>query len=445
MARIALTFNDDPQIVHQDHIELGTAKLLQVIEELSAEWGEAIRLTFFVSGQRLQQMTSHAPGLLKRMAQGGHEIANQSFSQPQNFHQLSIAQALQEVRRTHNLIEQIFGQPPSLFRPPHGLLSREVEAAIRAEFPDYQIVGWDRHDEKGGDTPNQFQERLLKHVHDRQVVLLHSWRQATLWAMRSILTQLRQWGYQCAPLSEVNRYPRYGLREFLPPKAGAPRIALTFDDDPKVLASPDGMELGTRELLRVVEELNQTADPPIRVTFFAVGVNIEKALKHHPDVIDRIRAGRHEVQNHSYSHPSNFHQISPTQAVDEVQRNHDLIAAAFGQEPHFFRPPKGLINPANQQAILEAIPGYQICGWDRHDEKDLYRPHQLRHVVVSNARDQQIVLLHVWYKTTIWAVRGICQDLQARRYQMVTMSDLERDPTLYGLKGADSKTGNTLG
>lgn len=182
MARIALTFNDDPQIVHQDHIELGAAKLLQVIEELSDEWGEAIRLTFFVSGQRLQQMTSHAPGLLKRMAQGGHEIANQSFSQPQNFHQLSIAQALQEVRRTHDLIEQIFGQPPSLFRPPHGLLSREVEAAIRAEFPDYQIVGWDRHDEKGGDTPSQFQERLLKHVHDRQVVLLHSWRQAApLW------------------------------------------------------------------------------------------------------------------------------------------------------------------------------------------------------------------------------------------------------------------------
>ena len=438
MAKIALTFNGDPQIIHQEQNEFGTAELLRVIEELSAQWDDPIRLTFFVTGHHLQQMMTQAPELLKRMAQGGHEIANHSFSQPKNFHELPISQALQEVRQTHDLIEQLFGQPPRLFRPPHGLISRDIETAIQAEFPDYQIVGWDRHDEKGGDTPSQFQQRLLSNIRDRQVVLLHSWRSATLWAIRDILAQLRERGFQCAPLSEVNRYPRHGLREILPPKAEFPRIALTFDDDPKVLESPDGVKLGTRELLNVVQELNQTSDTPIRVTLFAVGVNIEKALKHFPDVIEQIRAGRHEVQNHSYSHPSNFHQLSPTQAVDEVRRNHDLIAATFNQEPRFFRPPKGFINVANQEAILEAMPGYQICGWDRHDEKDYYQPDQLRRVVVDNARDQQIVLLHVWYKSTIWAVRGICQDLQAQRYQMVTMSDLERDPTLYGLKNPDS-------
>lgn len=433
MPQIALTFNQAPQIVHQGQIKLGTAELLRVFEELSAEWEQPIRVTFFVVGQYLQDLQAQAPELLQRMAQGGHEIANQAFSPSANFLQLPVAQALQEVRQTHDLIEQIFGQPPRLFRPPNGVISREIEAAIRAEFPEYQIVGWDRHDEKGSDDPSSFAQRVLNHMSDRQILLLHSWRQSTLWAMRDILAQLRQEHYQCVSLSGVNRYPRYGLRQNSPPLIGMPRIALTFDDDPKVLTNADGVKLGTGELLRVIEELNQTANPPLRVTFFAVGVNIEKALKQYPEVIEQIRMGGHEVQNHSYSHPSNFHQITPDEAVDQVRRNHDLIAATFNQEPRFFRPPKGLINAANQNAILKAMPDYQICGWDRHDEKDFYQPEQLRRVVVSHASDQQIILLHVWYKTTIWAIRNIFQDLQVRGYQMVTMNDLEREPTLYGL------------
>ncbi|MEM9909080.1 MAG: polysaccharide deacetylase family protein [Cyanobacteria bacterium P01_D01_bin.44] len=215
------------------------------------------------------------------------------------------------------------------------------------------------------------------------------------------------------------------------------RIALTFDDDPKVITSTDGIELGTRVLLRVLEELNQTATPPIRVTFFAVGINIKKALNHYPDVIEQIKAGGHEVQNHSYSHPANFHQLSPTQAVDEVRRNHDLIATTFGEAPRFFRPPNGFINEANQRAILAAMPGYQMCGWDRHEEKSVEQPTRLRHRVVSQAKDQQIVLLHVWRKTTLWSIRAICQNLQARQYQMVTVGNLERDPIFYGLKNPD--------
>lgn len=438
MALIALTFNDDPKITRDDQGELGTAELLRVVEELSAQWNEDIRLTFFVVGQNLKQIQVQAPELIQRMAKGGHEIANQSFSQPKNFHQLPIEEVLKEVRKTHAVIEQLFGQPPRFFRPPNGLISPEAEQAIKAEFPEYRIVGWDNHDEKGDDTPTRLQERILSHAFDQQVSLLHAWRRSTLWAMRDTLTQLRGQGYRFVPLGDLDRCPRNGLRDYLPPKVGLPRIALTFDDDPKVLTSSDGVKLGTPELLRVIEDLNQTADPPIRVTFFVVGVNLAKAQTEYPQVIERMRMGRHEIQNHSYSHPGNFHQLPKQQAVDEVRRNHDLITEIFGREPNYFRPPKGLLSAANHEAILEAFPSYQICGWDRHDEKDSYHPNQLKEVVVRNAWDGQIALLHVWYQTTIWAMRDIFKDLQRQNYQFVTVRELNRDPTLYGLSDKDT-------
>ena len=50
-------------------------------------------------------------------------------------------------------IYAIFGQEPVLFRPPYGRISRPLADAIRVEFPNYRIVGWDRHDEKDSYTP----------------------------------------------------------------------------------------------------------------------------------------------------------------------------------------------------------------------------------------------------------------------------------------------------
>lgn len=438
MAKIALTFNDDPRVLREGDSPLGTAELLRVLEELSATWREPVRVTFFVVGENLRQIQSQHPELIARLIKGGHELANHTFSKPKNFHLLPVEAALEEVRKTHDLLTQLTGKPPRYFRPPNGLISAQAEAAIRQAYPNYQIVGWDCHEEKGNDTASDFCDRTLKNAYDQQVPMMHAWRKATLWAIRGILTTLRGKGYQFVPLGELNRrLPRNGLRDYLPPKSGVRRIALTFDDDPKVL-SQDGVKLGTPELLRVIEELNQTASNKIYVTFFAVGVNLEKARQQYPDLLERIKAGRHEIQNHSYSHPPNFHQLSPDKAVDEVRRNHDLIAELFDREPRFFRPPKGLISPANHLAILKAMPNYKICGWDRHDEKDYYTPDQLRQVVVRNAWDQQVALLHVWYKNTMWAVRGIFSDLQQQNYQFVPMSDIEREPSLYGLSDKDN-------
>ncbi|GAB4362272.1 MAG: hypothetical protein Fur0042_31660 [Cyanophyceae cyanobacterium] len=215
------------------------------------------------------------------------------------------------------------------------------------------------------------------------------------------------------------------------------RIALTFDDDPKI--TQDGsVPTGTSELLRVVEELNQTPPyhkRPIRLTFFVVGVNVEKMLHQQPRLLTRMVMGGHEIANHSYSHPNHFHQLSVDQALEEVGKNHDLIRQLLGKKSRFFRPPYGLISQPLIEAITKEFPNYQIAGWHRHDEKDSYTAAQLSRVVVQQAQGNQVVLLHGWYQSTLWAMRSILQGIRDRGFYAVTMSDLAGKPPLGGLKG----------
>ncbi|NER85102.1 MAG: polysaccharide deacetylase family protein, partial [Leptolyngbya sp. SIO1D8] len=238
MVKIALTFNGGPQITHSpEGVELGTAELLRVIEEFNANLDDPIRVTLFFVGQHLQEIQANHPELLEQIKRSGHEIGNNSFSHPKNFHLLALEEVLVEVRQNHELIAQILGQPPIYFRPPNGLITTEAIQAIKAEFPDYEVVGWNRHDEKSNDTPATFRERTLQHAADQQVVLLHDWRKPTLWALRGMLTQLQQQGYQIVSLRDLEKpLTQQGLRASLPPRVDMPRIAFTFDDDPKVLA-----------------------------------------------------------------------------------------------------------------------------------------------------------------------------------------------------------------
>jgi peptidoglycan-N-acetylglucosamine deacetylase len=212
-----------------------------------------------------------------------------------------------------------------------------------------------------------------------------------------------------------------------------PQIALTFDDDPKVIVK-DGVSLGTAELLRVIEDLSAKWKMPIRVTFFVVGVNIEKIRRTDIKVIERMISGGHEIANHSYSHPYGFNKLPMDKTLEEVRKNHLLIRDVFHQEPRYFRPPNGLIREDQKRAIIQQFPLYKMAGWDRHDEKDSYSPAQLSSAVVSNAKDKQIALLHVWYQNTLWGIRGIFTDLHQKKYRFVGMSELGTSPTLYGLR-----------
>lgn len=99
-------------------------------------------------------------------------------------------------------------------------------------------------------------------------------------------------------------------------------IALTFDDGP----SP-----GTLDLLGFL------ADRGVRATFFQCGRNVER----HPEIARAVAAARHELGNHTDSHPRLY--LHSQRFIDgQFTRAQRIIEQATGVTPRLLRAPYGL-------------------------------------------------------------------------------------------------------
>lgn len=108
--RIALTFDDGPDPVY-------TPQVLEILRR------HRVPATFCVLGENA---VVH-PGLLRAIADGGHLIANHSWSHPA-LPRLRPGAARKELARTSELIEQEVGAPPVWARAPYGYWNKETLA-----------------------------------------------------------------------------------------------------------------------------------------------------------------------------------------------------------------------------------------------------------------------------------------------------------------------------
>jgi peptidoglycan/xylan/chitin deacetylase (PgdA/CDA1 family) len=114
-----------------------------------------------------------------------------------------------------------------------------------------------------------------------------------------------------------------------------PLVALTFDDGPDPVHTP--------QVLEILARSGATA------TFFLIG---ERALAH-PDLVRRIRAEGHEVGNHYFS-IRNTHRHSDAEFLDYLDRTGQALEITG--PPKLFRPPGGLAWPG--QLRLARARGY---------------------------------------------------------------------------------------
>lgn len=125
--------------------------------------------------------------------------------------------------------------------------------------------------------------------------------------------------------------------------ADRPLVALTFDDGPDPEATP-----------RVLEVL---ARHGARATFFVIG---ERAARH-PEVLARLRAAGHQIENHSLRHSWYTAFAPPSRLAAELDRASALIQQASGRAPRWLRAPIGVLSPRVFAAAHRA--GLRLCGW----------------------------------------------------------------------------------
>lgn len=99
---IALTFDDGPSE--------RTPALLAMLDRYD------VKATFFVCGQNAERL----PGVVAEIARAGHEIGNHTWSHPRlDF--ASKATMRNEIGRTQEIVRNLTGSAPRLFRAPYGV------------------------------------------------------------------------------------------------------------------------------------------------------------------------------------------------------------------------------------------------------------------------------------------------------------------------------------
>ncbi|HET8844114.1 MAG TPA: polysaccharide deacetylase family protein [Ktedonobacteraceae bacterium] len=186
-----------------------------------------------------------------------------------------------------------------------------------------------------------------------------------------------------------------------------PEVALTFDDGPSPAYTP--------RVLDILKQFN------IHATFFDVGNLVET----YPDLaLQEFKAG-HTVGNHTWSHPD-LPTLSQKDVTTQLQQTSDALKKAIGVSPVFMRPPYGDIN----DNVLQVINNFALSTviWNV-DPEDWALPGTPAIVsrVLSGVSNGSIVLMHDGggvREQTVQALPTIIEQLRARGYKFVTLSEL---------------------
>lgn len=191
-----------------------------------------------------------------------------------------------------------------------------------------------------------------------------------------------------------------------------PMIALTFDDGPGEY---------TEELINCLVENNAKA------TFFMLGQNVEA----YPEIAKELSDAGMELGNHSYSHPD-LVTIGADATAQQVSNTDAALKAATGFEATVMRPPGGSFNDSVKAAIDHPLIIWSIDtrDWATKSEDQTYQ------VVMDNAQDGSVVLMHDIHEWSVKAAIRMIPDLIAKGFKLVTVSELAE------AKGKTLQSGN---
>ncbi|MEI5907824.1 polysaccharide deacetylase family protein [Bacillus spongiae] len=181
---VALTFDDGPN-------KNVTPQVLQILKEFDA------KATFFMLGIQVERY----PELARKVANEGHEVANHGYDH-HDLTQLNKQQIKSQIVKTKELIKEVTGQVPSLLRPPYGAFDHKVEAI--ASLTSSPLVLWsvDSLDwkRKGSQTVSNI---VQQETNPNSIILLHDIHSTSAEALPTILSKLKEDGYQFVTVSQL--------------------------------------------------------------------------------------------------------------------------------------------------------------------------------------------------------------------------------------------------
>lgn len=179
------------------------------------------------------------------------------------------------------------------------------------------------------------------------------------------------------------------------------KVALTFDDGPHPQY--------TLEMLAALKEKN------VKATFFLLGEEVEK----YPEIVKQIHQEGHVIGNHSYKHEQ-LSKLTLEQACEQVDRTNRLIYDITGVYPSYLRPPFGdwhekLDCEANMVEVLWDV---DTLDWSSQNHAQIVQK------VLKNIQENDIILMHDGYETSVSAAKEIIDTLKNQGYEFVTVDEI---------------------
>lgn len=180
-----------------------------------------------------------------------------------------------------------------------------------------------------------------------------------------------------------------------------PKIALTFDDGPSQAYTPvllDGLK-----------------ERGVKATFFLIGENVDK----YPEVVKRLDEEGHLIGNHTYHHVE-ITKVSDEEAYKEIQDANEAICRITGKEPEYMRPPFGAWQRDLELklSVLPVMWTIDPLDWTTENTDEIVNK------VVTEAEENDIILLHDCYKSSVEAALRIVDILQKEGFEFVTVDEL---------------------
>lgn len=187
---IALTFDDGPS--HN------TSKLLDILNKYQ------VKATFFLVGTNIKREES----VVKKMASYGMEIGNHTYNH-RILSRLSTENIKLEVEKTNDLIYDITGKYPTIFRPSYGQSSKKIRKSSSMPIVIWNIdtLDWKYH------SSNRIVNSVLSKVKEGDIILMHDLYTSSINAVDKLIPELLERGYMPVTISELFYYHNIELQE----------------------------------------------------------------------------------------------------------------------------------------------------------------------------------------------------------------------------------------
>ena len=179
------------------------------------------------------------------------------------------------------------------------------------------------------------------------------------------------------------------------------KIALTFDDGPHPRY--------TEQLLDGLKERNVVA------TFFVTG----ETAQTYPNIIRREQEEGHLIGNHTYSHIQLTFGNRET-FREELVKTNEILENITGEKVSFVRPPYGSWDKSFEKELnmFPVLWNIDPLDWCSHNAECIAAK------VVEKAGENDIILMHDYYDTSVTAALEVVDVLQKRGFQFVTVEEI---------------------